>query len=139
MMFFYLIEEEEGSRSTSQEDVEIHSLEESVEIIPLSESQKQLIKTTWTTLSRELNEGLSYLKNDTEANPITEPFLKLFEEYPMSQQFFLEFRGTPPEALKNDVKLNRALQEHGVRVLRVVEKVIGRIDDLEKVIMYRVF
>ena len=139
MMFFYLIEEEEGSKSTSQEDVEIHSLEESVEIIPLSENQKQLIKTTWTTLSRELNEGLSYLKNDTEANPITEPFLKLFEEYPMSQQFFLEFRGTPPEALKNDVKLNRALQEHGVRVLRVVEKVIGRIDDLEKVSMYRVF
>ena len=139
MIFFYLIEEEEGSKSTSQEDVEIHSLEESVEIIPLSESQKQLIKTTWTTLSRELNEGLSYLKNDTEANPITEPFLKLFEEYPMSQQFFLEFRGTPPEALKNDVKLNRALQEHGVRVLRVVEKVIGRIDDLEKVSMYRVF
>ena len=51
----------------------------------------------------------------------------------MSQQFFLEFRDTPTEALRHDVKLNKVLQEHGVRVLRLVEKVIGRLEDLEKV------
>ena len=73
------------------------------------------------------------MKSDNEDNPVTEPFLRLFQEYPMSQQFFLEFRGTPTETLKTDARLNAALQEHGVRVLRVVEKVIGRLDDLEKV------
>ena len=124
-----------------QEDDEISQLEESLEIIQISESQIGIIKSTWNTLSRELGEGLSYLKNDSENNPVTEPFLRLFEEYPMSQQFFLEFRGTPTEALRNDVRLNTVLQEHGVRVMRVVEKVIGRLEDLEKVLCFikRVF
>ena len=53
----------------------------------------------------------------------------------MSQQFFIDFRGTPIEALRNDARLSNALQEHAVRVLRVVEKVIGRLQDLEKVKM----
>ena len=124
-----------------QDDDEISQLEESLEIIQISESQIGIIKSTWNTLSRELGEGLSYLKNDSENNPVTEPFLRLFEEYPMSQQFFLEFRGTPTEALRNDVRLNTVLQEHGVRVMRVVEKVIGRLEDLEKVLCFikRVF
>jgi hypothetical protein len=125
--------EEKKKTSPIEQDEEISQLEESLEIIQISESQIGIIKSTWSTLSRELGEGLSYLKNDTEENPVTEPFLRLFEEYPMSQQFFLEFRGTPTEALRNDVRLNTVLQEHGVRVMRVVEKVIGRLEDLEKV------
>ena len=56
----------------------------------------------------------------------------------MSQQFFLEFRDTPTEALRHDVKLNKVLQEHGVRVLRLVEKVIGRLEDLEKVSFFSI-
>ena len=124
----------EVKQKTSPIDDEISQMEESLEIIQISESQIGIIKSTWNTLSRELGEGLSYLKNDSENNPVTEPFLRLFEEYPMSQQFFLEFRGTPTEALRNDVRLNTVLQEHGVRVMRVVEKVIGRLEDLEKVL-----
>ena len=126
--------EVKNKTSSIEQDDEISQLEESLEIIQISESQIGIIKSTWNTLSRELGEGLSYLKNDTENNPVTEPFLRLFEEYPMSQQFFLEFRGTPTEALRNDVRLNTVLQEHGVRVMRVVEKVIGRLEDLEKVL-----
>ena len=129
-------QEEKKKTSPIEEDDEISQLEETLEIIQISESQIGIIKSTWNTLSRELGEGLSYLKNDTENNPVTEPFLRLFEEYPMSQQFFLEFRGTPTEALRNDVRLNTVLQEHGVRVMRVVEKVIGRLEDLEKVMLY---
>ena len=60
--------------------------------------------------------------------------MRLFEEYPQSQEFFSDFRGTPLEALKDDHKLSTILQEHAIRVLRVVEKVIGRIEDLEKVL-----
>ena len=75
-------------------------------------------------------------KLEAEQNhDMSETFLRLFEEYPMSQQFFIDFRGTPIEALRNDARLSNALQEHAVRVLRVVEKVIGRLEDLEKVII----
>ena len=126
--------EVKNKTSPIEQDDEISQMEETLEIIQISESQIGIIKSTWNTLSRELGEGLSYLKNDSENNPVTEPFLRLFEEYPMSQQFFLEFRGTPTEALRNDVRLNTVLQEHGVRVMRVVEKVIGRLEDLEKVL-----
>ena len=59
--------------------------------------------------------------------------MRLFEEYPTSQQFFSNFRGTSVEALRDDVRLSNALQEHAVRVLRVIEKVIVRLEDLEKV------
>ena len=69
----------------------------------------------------------------TYKGPVVKTFLRLFEEYPQSQEFFSDFRGTPLEALKDDHKLSTILQEHAIRVLRVVEKVIGRIEDLEKV------
>ena len=62
--------------------------------------------------------------------------MRLFEEYPQSQEFFSDFRGTPLETLKDNPKLSTILQEHAIRVLRVVEKVIGRIEDLEKVGTY---
>ncbi len=38
------------------------------------------------------------------------------------------------ENLRDDARLSAVLQEHAVRVLRVVEKVITRLEDLEKVI-----
>ena len=41
------------------------------------------------------------------------------------------------EALRDDVRLSNALQEHAVRVLRVIEKVIVRLEDLEKVSFLR--
>ena len=37
------------------------------------------------------------------------------------------------DSLQGDLRLSRALQEHAVRVMQVVEKVIGRIQNLEKV------
>ena len=52
----------------------------------------------------------------------------------MSQQFFVDFKGTPIEAMKNDPKLHHALQQHAIRVTRVVEKVIGRLDHLDMAI-----
>ena len=36
------------------------------------------------------------------------------------------------EKLKEDVKLSKALNEHAVRVMQVLEKVIARIDNPEK-------
>ncbi len=37
------------------------------------------------------------------------------------------------DTLQSDLRLSRALQEHAVRVMQVVEKVIGRLQNLEKV------
>lgn len=117
-----------------------------MEIVQLSDRQKHLIRTTWNTVSGELAQSLSYVGSGgdktmedsdhqrSEAEIVSEPFLKLFEEYPMSQQFFVDFRGTPVEALRDDKQLSIKLQEHAIRVLRVVEKVIGRLEDLEKVL-----
>ena len=62
------IEEVESIREISND--------ESVEIVQLSESQRNILKTTWMTLSREFGQGFSYLKNDSEDNPVTEPFLR---------------------------------------------------------------
>ena len=64
---------------------------------------------------------------------IEETFIRLFEEYPSSQEFFVQFRGSPIHDLKNNVNLRKTLQEHAVRVFQLVEKVIGRIDSLQKV------
>ena len=116
-------------------------MEDSVEIIKLSTQQKEILKTTWYTIYAELGQSLSYVGKlelgpegqNSGQNNMAETFLRLFEEYPMSQQFFIDFRGTPIESLRNDARLSDALQEHAVRVLRVVEKVIGRLEDLEKV------
>ena len=109
----------------------------------MSERRKEILKITWGLIYGELGQTLYYIggKCEKDENAIPNPnqglgretFLRLFEEYPMSRQFFRDFRGTSVEAIKSDVKLSQALQEHAVRVLRVVEKVIGRIDNLEKV------
>ena len=92
-----------------------------------------------TSLQRCKQTAVIWIKSVNKQLPFIENvflfFLKyrLFESYPMSQQFFLDFNGTPIEAIKNDVQKTHILQQHGIRVMRVVEKVIGRIDDLEKV------
>ena len=133
---------------------------ETVEIVKLSDKQKDILRDTWKTIYGEL--GTYILSKDTDfqfkrdfvfqfylgqtlcyvgcnqegqsnQGQVGETFLRLFEEYPTSQQFFSNFRGTSVEALRDDVRLSNALQEHAVRVLRVIEKVIVRLEDLEKV------
>ena len=48
-------------------------------------------------------------------------------------KFVCRFRDAPVEALRADVRLYSALQEHALRVMQVVEKVIARLDNQEKV------
>ena len=63
---------------------------------------------------------------------LEETFIRLFEEYPSSQEFFVQFRGSPIEEIRNNVKMTNVLKEHAVRVFQLVEKVIGRLDNLHK-------
>lgn len=126
---------EETSATSNELDPEFASMVNEVEIIHLTDRQKDILRNTWTTIYAELGQTLCYVGDpDSSGNDrgVAETFLRLFEEYPMSQQFFGRFRGTPIESLRTDVRLSGALTEHAVRVLRVVEKVIGRIENLEK-------
>ena len=50
-----------------------------------------------------------------------------------SHLFSCRFRGAHIDDLRADVRLYSALQEHALRVMQVVEKVIGRLDNQEKV------
>ena len=59
---------------------------------------------------------------------ISSAFIKLFEDYPQSRDFFTQFKGTPIEEIKSNVLLSKTLQEHSVRVFQLVEKVIARME-----------
>ena len=63
---------------------------------------------------------------------IEETFIRLFEEYPSSQEFFVQFRGSPIQDIRDNVKMTKILKEHAVRVFQLVEKVIGRLECLHK-------
>ena len=63
---------------------------------------------------------------------IEETFIRLFEEYPSSQEFFVQFRGSPIQDIRDNVKMSKVLKEHAVRVFQLVEKVIGRLECLHK-------
>lgn len=52
-----------------------------------------------------------------------------------SKFFFLEINFEKNKVLILVLLVFSALQEHAVRVLQVVEKVVARIDDLEKVLI----
>ena len=65
---------------------------------------------------------------------VSAAFIRLFEEYPQSRDFFTQFKDTPIEEIQSNVQLSKTLQEHSVRVFQLVEKVIGRMEpSIEKV------
>lgn len=114
-----------------------------VEIIEMTESEKKVLRESWKIVYKELGCSLCYVGSNTgvesskadmnSSAAVDEAFIRLFEEYPSSQEFFIQFRGSPIEDIKNDAKMLSALKEHAVRVFQIVEKVIGRLDDLRKV------
>ncbi|TRY68236.1 hypothetical protein TCAL_04160 [Tigriopus californicus] len=108
-----------------------------VDVLSLSVEQKLLLKESWKIIYSEMGQALSFVGGGSQtkggmSNSVADTFLKLFQEYPKSQEFFFHFRDTPVEALKEDVRLSRALQEHAVRVMQVVEKVIARLENADK-------
>ena len=103
----------------------------------LSADKKTLLKSSWAVIYAEMGQALSFVGSGSRGNnmsgSVADTFLRLFEEYPKSQEFFSHFRDTPIQSLREDVRLSRELQEHAVRVMQVVEKVIGRLDNVERV------
>lgn len=59
---------------------------------------------------------------------------RLFEKYPDVQQLFVHFRGMSADELRH----NKRLRDHGLRVLNTLDKCITRIDEpdrLEKLLL----
>ena len=118
-----------------------------LDILVLTEEQKDTLKSSWQIVYSHMGQHLSYVGTSqgsasmeqhktvtgTDSSGVADTFLRLFEEYPQSQEFFATFRGTDVTSLREDKRLSQALQEHAVRVMQVVEKVIGRIESLDKV------
>jgi hypothetical protein len=105
------------------------AIEDELEMAVLSEEQRALLLASWKIIYSKMGSSLCYASgtsSDGSDAGIAETFLHLFQEYPRSQEFFARFRNLPVEALRSDKRLATALQEHAVRVMRVVEKVVGR-------------
>ena len=110
--------------------ISAEDLVEKEEPFELSTTQKNHLRSSWKIIYQEIGRILSFVSDKEDGIKLA---LKLFQEYPQSQQFFLDFQGTPIEALKNDPKLNYAMQQHAIRVTRIVEKIVARLDHLEMV------
>ena len=125
-----------------------------LETVEISALHKELIRASWRVILAELGQTLCYVggpqvqtyqkelpQNGSGRTVSTSPsadvsaaFIRLFEEYPRSKEFFTQFKGTPIAEIQSDPKLSKALQEHSVRVFQLVEKVIGRMEPtIEKV------
>ena len=116
----------------------MEAAEPELELMEFTAAKKSLLKSSWAVIYAEMGQALSFVgssgsRDDDMRNSVADTFLRLFEEYPKSQEFFSHFRDTPIQALREDVRLSRELQEHAVRVMQVVEKVIGRLDNVERV------
>jgi hypothetical protein len=103
--------------------------DDELEILVLDDEQRSILLSSWKVIYSKMGSSLCYASGtspDGSDAGIAETFLRLFQEYPRSQEFFTRFRDTPVDALRSDLRLSAALQEHAVRVIRVVEKVVGR-------------
>ena len=70
----------------------------------------------------------------TNASGPTETFIKMFEKYPESRNFFTKFQDAQTEEFESNSMLLKDLKGHSVRVFQLVEKVILNMDhNLEKV------
>lgn len=86
----------------------------------LSDDEKTHIRRTFHLLKANLKElG-------------TATFINLFQNYSTSKMFFPTIKDSPLE----DLTLNEALQNHGLRLMKVIENVIADIDNPRQVDIY---
>lgn len=90
--------------------------EDEVRQLLLSQEQKDLVVKTWKLLE----------ENIAKVGVIT--FLSLFETHPDVQSVFLPFNGLT----KEDLRRSKQLHAHALKVMNFIQKVIGRINEPEK-------
>ena len=116
-----------------------------LETVEISKEHKDLIRASWKVIISELGQSLCYVgglgstppemarsepghQSIVSAMGVSAAFIRLFEEYPQSREFFTQFKDTPIEEIQSNVILSKTLQDHSVRVFQLVEKVIGRME-----------
>ena len=145
-----IVRQKNGKDKNEDKKAAASSLEDGItqpdldlEIIEMTDREKKILKDSWKIVYNELGCSLCYVGSNTgyesssspfkeDRSIVDEAFIRMFEEYPSSQEFFIQFRGSPIEEIKNDARLLRILKEHGLRVFQLVEKVMGRLEDLKK-------
>ncbi|XP_069766222.1 x globin [Narcine bancroftii] len=83
----------------------------------LSEEQKQLVRESWDVLHQDI------------ARVGIIMFIRLFETHPECKDVFFLFRDIDD---LQQLKMNKELQSHGLRVMSFIEKSVARLDQEEK-------
>ena len=92
-----------------------------------------MIRSTWKRISIEFSKTNANVFGQADIVP-TDVFIKMFEKYPESRNYFLQFKDTQTEELQQNSKLLNDLKAHAARVFLLVEKVILSMDhNLENV------
>ena len=112
--------------ASSQRERHISDNGSKIESMEMSSLHKTLIRTSWKRISIEFSK--------TNASGPTDTFIKMFEKYPDSRNFFTKFKDAQNEEFESNSELLKDLKAHSVRVFQLVEKVILNMDNnLEKV------
>ena len=98
--------------------------EKSVEI---SLMHKMLLRRSWKFISLEFSKTKSHVGGLTDNSP-TDVFIEMFQKYPESRDFFVQFKGATVEEIQANSALFKELKEHSARVFQLVGKVIHYID-----------
>ncbi|XP_066532391.1 neuroglobin-like [Hoplias malabaricus] len=87
-----------------------------LEVVSLSEEQKELVRNSWGTVKNEVMKSGVIL------------FVRLFEVHPECKEAFFTFRDVPEPG----IQFSKELRAHGLRVLSFVEKSVARLGEPER-------
>lgn len=98
-------------------EAEPEGVQEAVQGLPLSGAQKELIQASWQVLHKDI------------ARVGIIVFIRLFETHPECKDAFFLFREIDD---LQQLRMNKELQAHGLRVMSFIEKSVARLDQEEK-------
>ena len=104
--------------------------EESTEIFS---KHRKLIKSSWKVISTELFKPQTNFCSFSDI-VATNAFIEMFERYPETRSFFVQFNGIGIEEIQSNPELLNKLTDHSEKVLMVVEAVVEDLSSsIEKV------
>ena len=94
--------------------------EESTEIFS---KHRKLIKNSWKVISSEFSKPRTNFCNFSDIGT-TDAFIEMFERYPETKSFFVQFSGIGMEEIQSNPELFNILKNHSEKVFMVIEAVI---------------
>ncbi|XP_066494251.1 uncharacterized protein [Tiliqua scincoides] len=108
---------EEQTDGKLDSEAQAEGVQAAPEALPLSGAQKELIQASWQVLHKDI------------ARVGVIVFIRLFETHPECKDAFFLFREIDD---LQQLKMNKELQAHGLRVMSFIEKSVARLDQEEK-------